>query len=257
MKSQAGSAKMDRFSETSILVLCGGLGKRLRSVVSDRPKALADVLGRPFITFVLDQISKAGGEEVVLCTGYKGHELERSLGDRYKTLSLRYSKETESLGTAGALRNAYQMMRFETAMVFNGDSYCDIQPQNLLECHLSKKALSTLLLVRAPDTSRYGCVRFDSDYWVTSFEEKKTGKSGGWINAGIYCINRECIASMQEKRKMSLEKDFFPAMIGRGLFACPQEVSFIDIGTPASYGEAEVFFKKVKGFSERGRQGEK
>ncbi len=237
---------MDNLSQISILILCGGLGKRLRLIVSDRQKVLAEVTGRPFITFILEQISNAGGKDVTLCTGFMGEQIEKLLGSRYKALSLRYSKEQEPLGTAGAIRNAFDMIKSDVVMVYNGDSYCGINPQNLLEWHLLRKSSCTLALVRVPDVSRYGCVNFDSNYMVTSFDEKSADIKSGWINAGIYCINRGSVALIREKENISLENNFFPEMIGSGLFAFPQDAKFIDIGTSSSYKEAESFFNKVK-----------
>ena len=230
-------------STTDILILCGGFGKRLQTVVSDRQKVLADVTGQPFITFILDQVAAAGGENVILCTGYMGEQLESFLGKRYKTLALRYSKETEPLGTAGAIRHAIDVIKSDTLMVFNGDSYCDINPQDLLAWHSEKPSSCTLALVKMPDVSRYGSVDFDANYMVTSFSEKQTDKKSGWINAGIYCLNRELIAALPGNKNISLEKDVFPTLIGKQFFAFPQETKFIDIGTPSSYKEAETFFK--------------
>ena len=244
--------KNNSLSNISILILSGGFGTRLRSIVSDRQKVVADVIGQPFITYILDQISDAGGEDVILCTGFMGEQLEKLLGNRYKTLSLRYSKEDKSLGTAGAVRNAFDMIKSKNIMVFNGDSYCNINPRDLLERHLALNSSCTLSLVKAADVSRYGCVNFDSANMVTSFEEKKAEIRSGWINSGIYCINSELIALMPENKKMSFEKDFFPEMIGKGLFAFPQDTEFIDIGTPSSYKEAESFFNKINNFTDIG-----
>jgi NDP-sugar pyrophosphorylase family protein len=240
---------MKTLSNICILILCGGFGKRLRSIVSDRQKVLADVVGHPFITFILDQISYAGGKDVILCTGFMGEQIECFLGKRYKSLPLRYSKETEPLGTAGAIRNAIDMIKFTTLMVFNGDSYCDISPKDLLEWHFFRNSSCTLALVKVADVSRYGCVNFDSNYLVTSFDEKTSDKKNGWINAGMYCIRRELIAYLPEKKNVSLENDFFPSLIGKGFYAYPRDTAFIDIGTPNSYKEAETFFRKVKGFT--------
>lgn len=233
----------------SIIILCGGFGKRLRSIVSDRQKVLANVDGHPFLTYILDQILNAGGEEVILCTGFMGEQIETLMGDRYKSLSLRYSKETEPLGTAGAIRNAIDMVKSNTLMVFNGDSYCDINPKDLLEWHFFKNSSCTVVLVKVPDVSRYGCANFDSNYLVTSFDEKTSDKKNGWINAGMYCICRELIANIPEKKNISLENDFFPSLISKGFYAFPQDASFIDIGTPNSYKEADTFFRKVKIFT--------
>ena len=229
-------------STIDILILCGGFGKRLQQVVSDRQKVLADVTGQPFITFILDQVAAAGGGNVILCTGYMGEQLESSLGKRYKSISLYYSKETEPLGTAGAIRHAIDMIKSDTLMVVNGDSYCDINPQDLLAWHFEKKSSCTLTLVKMPDVSRYGSVNFDENYMVTSFNEKNPEKKSGWINAGIYCMSRELIAAFPGNSNISLEKDSFPTLIGKDFFAFPQEAKFIDIGTPSSYKEAETFF---------------
>ena len=127
-------------------------------------------------------------------------------------------------------------------MVFNGDSYCDINPQDLLAWHFEKKSSCTLALVKIQDVSRYGRVDFDANYMVTSFNEKTPDKKSGWINAGIYCINRKIIAALPGNKNISLEKDLFPTLIGKEFFAFPQAAKFIDIGTPSSYKEAETFF---------------
>ena len=242
-------------STINILILCGGFGKRLQPIVSDRQKVLADVIGHPFITFILDQISNAGGKDVILCTGFMGDQIEKLLGERYKTLSLSYSKEKEPLGTAGAIRNAFDMIKSDTVMIFNGDSYCDINPQDLFEWHRSVKSSCTLAMVMVQDVSRYGCVNYDSNFMITSFKEKNSIKRNGWINAGIYCMSRELIAALPGSRNISLEKDLFPTLIGKEFFAFPQNAKFIDIGTPNSYKEGETFFTKIDRFidTEKGR----
>jgi D-glycero-alpha-D-manno-heptose 1-phosphate guanylyltransferase len=238
-------------SMIDILILCGGFGKRLQPIVSDRQKVLADVIGHPFITFILEQVLDTGGDNVILCTGYMGKQIEISLGKRYKSLSLHYSQETEPLGTAGAVRHAIGLIKSATLMVFNGDSYCDINPKDLLEWHFLKNSSCTLTLVKMSDVSRYGSVNFDSNNLVTSFDEKSSDKKNGWINAGIYCMSRELIAALPGNRNISLEKDLFPTLIGKEFFAFPREAKFIDIGTPSSYKEAETFFMKVDRFNDK------
>lgn len=235
---------MRNLSDITAVVLAGGLGTRLREVVSDRPKVLSDVCERPFLSYLLDQLDDYGFNHVVLCIGYLGEQIESVLGKRYKSLSLQYSKETEPLGTAGAIRHAIDIIKSDTLMVFNGDSYCDINPQDLLAWHFEKKSSCTLVLVKMLDVSRYGSVNFDENYMVTSFNEKNPEKKNGWINAGIYCLSRELIAALPGNRNISLEKDLFPTLIGKDFFAFPKEAKFIDIGTPSSYKEAETFFMK-------------
>ena len=101
----------------------------------------------------------------------------------------------------------------DTLMVFNGDSYGDINPKELLAWHFEKSSSCTLALVKVPDVSRYGFVNFDENFMVTSFDEKTPDKKSGWINAGIYCLSLELIAALPGDRNISLEKDLFPTLI--------------------------------------------
>lgn len=241
--------------DISAVVLAGGFGTRLREAVSDRPKVLAEVGGRPFLTYLLDQLRNSGIRHTVLCTGYMGEKVSKSMGKNYGDMSLAYSHEAAPLGTAGALRLALPFIKSDTVLVFNGDSYCDIDPQDLLSWHSVKNSSCTLALVKMQDISRYGSVNFDSNCAVTSFSEKKPAGESGWINAGIYCMERELIETLPADMNISLEKDLFPTLIGKRFFAFPQEAKLIDIGTPSSYKEAETFFVKIGKFvaAEKGR----
>ena len=116
--------------DNPVFLMAGGFGKRLRKVVPDRPKVLAEVNGRPFIFFLLDQLSESSIRRVILCTGYKSECVEDTVGSSYRTLSLEYSKEARPLGTAGALRNAKQMFCSELILVINGDSFVDFDYQS-------------------------------------------------------------------------------------------------------------------------------
>ena len=105
------------------LILAGGLGTRLEGVVTGIPKVLAPVCGRPFLSYLLDQLQAAGVREVVLCTGYRADQVFETFGTRYEELSLRYSSESRPLGTAGAIRQAVGLVGAERFLVLNGDSY--------------------------------------------------------------------------------------------------------------------------------------
>src|SRR5689334_3321740 len=116
---------MHDFQSHTAAILVGGLGTRLRSLIADRPKPLAEVHGRPFLIYLLDQLAAAGLHEIVLCSGYRAEQIEAALGDHYKALNLHYSQETELLGTAGALRLALPLLKSNTVVVLNGDSMCE------------------------------------------------------------------------------------------------------------------------------------
>jgi D-glycero-alpha-D-manno-heptose 1-phosphate guanylyltransferase len=111
-------------SEVTAAVLAGGLGTRLRSVVDDRPKVLAQVHARPFLMFLLDQLAAADFRSVVLCTGYLGEQIQRTFGETYKCLRILYSQEPKPLGTGGALRFALPQITSDPVLVLNGDSFC-------------------------------------------------------------------------------------------------------------------------------------
>lgn len=222
-------------------VLAGGLGTRLHSVVSDRPKVLADVRGRPFLAYLLDQLASVGVANVVLCIGYLGEQVRSTFGDSYGNVRLAYSQESSPLGTGGALRMAAPLLKTDHALVLNGDSYCDVDLGDFWAWHRERGAESTLLLTWVPDTSRYGRVNVDDKGLSHSIEEKGAG-GPGWISAGIYLIERRRILDIPAGREVSLEREVFPDWAGRALYGYQTKGRFLDIGTPESYAETGRFF---------------
>ena len=231
-----------RDSVSTACVLAGGRGLRLRAVVADRPKPLADVAGRPFVTRLLDQLVRAKVERAVLCTGYLAAKVEEALGAEHAGLELQYSVEKRPLGTAGALRLALPEILASTVLVLNGDSYCDADLASFRQDHEASGASASLVLVETPDASRYGRVRVDSDGWIEHFEEKVEGSGPGLINAGIYLLQREVIEAIPASTSMSIERQVFPSLIGHGLRGFRSAGRFLDIGTPDSLARAADFF---------------
>lgn len=228
-------------SELTAAILAGGLGTRLRSVVSDRPKVLADINGRPFLAYLLDQLATAGIKRVVLCTGFQAGLVRDVLGDVHDGLQLSYSEETSPLGTGGALRLALPSLNSDPVVVLNGDSYCDVDLGAFNQFHQERQAEATVLLTHVPDVGRYGQVRVDADDRVLGFDEKG-GTGPGWINAGLYLVGQSLLNGIPAGRSVSLEREMFPAWIGRRFYGYRQGGRFIDIGTPESYAEARLFF---------------
>lgn len=223
-------------------VLAGGLGTRLRSVVADRPKVLAEVGGRPFLAYLLDQLMAAGVRSVVLCTGHLGQQVQDRFGDSYGTLRLRYSRESLPLGTAGALRLALPLFGSANVLVLNGDSFCDSSLGDFWAWHCARGADATLLLAHVSDTSRYGRVHVDAGGRVRRFDEKDGSGGPGWINAGIYLLKHRLLETIPANGVVSLEREMFPAWIEQGLYGCQGNGRFIDIGVPEAYADAEHFF---------------
>ena len=228
-------------------ILAGGLGTRLRGVVADRPKVLAPVGGRPFLALLLDQLADAGIRKVVLLTGHRGEQVREAFGEKYEEMRLIYAEEPTPLGTAGALRRALPLVTGTRVVLLNGDSYCDVRIDELYDWHCRQKAAASLGLVEVPDVSRFGQVRRDRIGRVIAFEEKGQAKGPGWINAGVYLIERKLLAELPVDRPLSLERDVLPDWVSRRLvYGMECGKRFIDIGTPESYSEAEAFFSTVR-----------
>ncbi len=228
-------------SDVTAAILVGGLGTRLRSVVADRPKVLALVQGRPFLSYLLDQVVVAGVEDVVLCTGYLGEQVEAEFGPAYRSLRLIYSQETTPLGTAGALRLALPFFKSDTVLALNGDSFCEADLAAFHAWHSAHAAIATLFLTYVPDTARYGNVRLGPDGQILDFVEKNETGGPGWINAGIYLLQRQMLQTIPTGQAVSIERETFPAWIGRELYGYQGDGPFLDIGTPESYEKAEEF----------------
>jgi NDP-sugar pyrophosphorylase family protein len=226
-------------------LLAGGLGTRLRSVVADRPKGLAEIGGRAFLEILLAQVRAAAVRKVVLCTGYLGHQIRSYFGGRHRGLKLVYSEETQPLGTAGALRLALPLFSSESVLVLNGDSYYLGELAPIFDWHFEKKAAISILLAKVGDTGRYGNVETASSGQIEQFREKESASTGsGWVNAGVYLIQRDVIQTIPDDRPISLEREVFPSFIGRGLYGYRGQQDFLDIGTPESYAQALSFIRR-------------
>jgi NDP-sugar pyrophosphorylase family protein len=229
--------------DVTAAILAGGLGTRLRPRVADRPKVLAPVHGRPFLTYLLDQLAAASLREVVLLTGHGAEQVRGALGDSYAGLRLVHSAEPSPLGTAGAVRWALPLFSAETVLLLNGDSYCDVALGAFHQFHRRRASSASLVLARVRDASRFGQVRLMGSERVRRFEEKGAAGGAGWINAGIYLLDRALLEAIPAGRPASLERDLLPAWVaGGGVHGFRSAGRFLDIGTPESYAEAEDFF---------------
>lgn len=221
------------------MILVGGAGTRLRSVVSDRPKPLAEVGGRPFLAYLLDGLQRS--RRCVLCSGYMAGVVRKTFGDRFGTLEILHSVEASPLGTAGAIAAGLSLTRSNPVLVLNGDSVVEVDVAKMLAAHRASGARATLAAVRVPDASRYGRLDLDDDA-VAGFLEKQEGSGPGWINAGVYLFARELVESLPIAPG-SLEREVLPAL-GRDLHAFRTRGRFLDIGTPESYAAFSFFTKR-------------
>jgi NDP-sugar pyrophosphorylase family protein len=231
------------------LILAGGLGTRLRSVLADRPKALAPVAGRPFLSLLFDQLLAAGVRRAVLCTGHRAHQVEEVFGSRYRDLALTYSREETPLGTGGALRFALPQLDAELALVLNGDSYVDCSLAEFHAWHRAHGLAGSLLLAWVEDAARFGTVDVDATGRIRAFREKQGLVRPGWINAGVYLLARPLLETLPAGRTVSLEYEAFPAWLAGGLGGYARRAAFLDVGTPESLAQAEAFLAGVRAVS--------
>jgi NDP-sugar pyrophosphorylase family protein len=229
-------------SDITVAILAGGLGTRLRSVISDRPKVLAPVAGRPFLAWWLDALNAQGFRDVILCTGYRAAQVEETFGQSFGNLSLRYSVEDMPLGTGGAVHKALPLVRSHEILVLNGDSFCHQDLRPFLRQHFEHSRRASLVVTSVPDVARFGSVQFASDGRVQQFREKSGQRGSGWINAGIYLLSRELFSVLPAHFNISLERDLLPQWLGQEIQAFASNGRFIDIGTPESLADAAEFF---------------
>jgi NDP-sugar pyrophosphorylase family protein len=224
-------------------ILAGGLGTRLRSRIADRPKVLAPVCGRPYLAYLLDQLAAARVRRVVLLTGYLADQIHAAFGETYAGLRLTYSDEPSPRGTAGALRDARPHLPSPSVLLLNGDSFCAASLLDFRAFHRRCGADLSLVLTRVEDSSRYGRVCVAPDGRILRFEEKTQTAGAGWVNAGVYLLQRSLIEEIPADGPASLERDLFP-MWAADKRCCGflSWVPFLDIGTPESYAQAEAFF---------------
>ena len=238
-------AALEDLGGITAAVLAGGLGTRLRPVIADRPKVLADIGGRPCLAYLLDQLAAAGVRKVVLCIGHMANHVRIAFGDTYSGMCLVYSEEPTQLGTAGALRYAASHVNSSIVLAINGDSLCRADLVAFANWHLARNRRATILLNKVADAQRFGRVQTDDSGRIIRFEEKGDARGPGWVSAGMYLLNREAILTIPTSMPMSLERDIFPAWVGAGLYGYRDRSRFLDIGTPESYAEAERFFADV------------
>ncbi|MEJ7696254.1 MAG: sugar phosphate nucleotidyltransferase [Candidatus Limnocylindrales bacterium] len=195
------------------LVLAGGLGLRLRSVVGELPKSLAPVAGRPFLHYVLAFLRRNDVEDVTLCTGY-GASAVSSLVGTGEAWGLRvdYSEEPSPLGTGGAVRLAVAKGDDERLLVLNGDSYFDVSLGDLVETHRALGGQATIAARRTEAAGRFGTLTIGSKGDVLSFQEKAEAGPAE-MNGGIYVLERSVLDGWPADTSVSLERQIFPSLI--------------------------------------------
>lgn len=218
-----------------VIVLAGGLGTRLRDVVKDVPKPMADINGTPFLELLLENLRQHGAEEFIICVSHLRETIIDYFGNHYRGIPVKYSIEEEALGTGGAIKQAFDIFQPEAALVVNGDTFVQANYAQFVE-GCSEKSLA-VILKSVDNANRFGQVKTQGDR-IVSFQEKSIDQVPGLINAGIYWIKKDVFNDISA-RKFSFEKEILELGvkdIKPGYFLA--EDYFIDIGIPESYAKA-------------------
>lgn len=226
------------------VILCGGRGQRLRSLVSGRPKPMCEFGGRPFLSMLMEYAAVFGFRRFILCAGYRGGMIKKY----YETNPLPWETliclEKKALGTGGAVKNAQRFIRSNPFLVMNADSFAAIPLDKFLDFHLGKKALFSLALVKGSGNKNTGKVTLNQSRRILRFEEKKIVSARCFNSAGIYLMDKSIFSLIKSPGKFSLEYDLFPCLVNKRCFGYARKAGLIDFGTPDEYQKAQRLFVK-------------
>ena len=230
--------------QVTAVVLAGGFGTRIRSVLGDLPKPMAPVQGRPFVEWVLRYLAKQGIRRAVLSTGYRAEVIASHFSNQpVPSMDVRCIPETSPLGTAGGFLNAIRHADHAPGgwLVVNGDSLALASLAELFNVLNQPGCGGGLLGLQVPDASRYGTLSRDERGHLESFQEKRPGR--GVINAGVYLFPPSTIPLFPDCVPLSFETEVFPRLLQKGirLEVCVTGAPFLDIGIPEALAEAEHF----------------
>jgi mannose-1-phosphate guanylyltransferase len=226
-----------------VFVLAGGFGTRLQGRFGDLPKPLAPLGGRPFLERQLEWLRGHGLQDVVLCVGHGADRVRDALGDGAALgVRLRYSRETEPMGTGGALKLAEPFVD-GPALVVNGDTLPELDPWALERARWEQGATGALALFEVADAAASGRVECDAEGRIESFVEKDEERRGtSWVSGGCYAFAPAVWAALPAGGS-SLERDLLPRLAKSGtLVGFRVRGAFFDIGTPEGWARAERHF---------------
>jgi D-glycero-alpha-D-manno-heptose 1-phosphate guanylyltransferase len=227
------------------IILAGGFGTRLQKVVSDVPKSMAMVNDKPFLEYLLNYLTGQGIDRVILSVGYKQDVIRNRFKDHYKHIAIEYAVEESPLGTGGGILNAMHWIKGESVFAMNGDSMFRFDFVAMMNHHLKNRADLTMALRFLDDTSRFGTVKIDEGNQVTGFFEKDKLCNPGYINGGVYIIDKAFYTSLELGTAFSIEKDCFEKQYQKArIFGFPAKGYFLDIGIPDDYMIAQDDFKR-------------
>jgi len=238
--------------DIDVVILCGGLGKRLKPLINDQPKVLAKIGNMSFLDILINNILPYGFKNIILCVGHLKEQIKKHYNNCFycrKDCNIMYSEEEEPLGTGGALNNAKLLINSDPFMVMNGDSICNIDFNQFVTFHKRKNAILSIVLsmsMMSKDIYKdYGVVTIDNSRRIINFDEKPIENKESLINAGIYLMKKDIFSYMSNIKTFSLEYNLFPKLCNnRQCYGFITESEVIDIGTPERYKRANSLLTK-------------
>lgn len=227
---------------STAIILAGGLGTRLRSVVIDLPKCMAPVAGHPFLKYVIDELLQQGVTHFIFSVGYKRESIIEFIHHDYPQLQSKFAVEKEPLGTGGGIQLAARLCKEKNTFVLNGDTMFKVNLSDLSTVHYEKNADCTLALKPMKNFDRYGIVETDSANRVIKFKEKQL-YNAGLINGGVYALNVQQFLKEPFPQKFSFETEYLEQYHQQHkIYGFVSEGYFIDIGIPEDYERAQTEF---------------
>ncbi|MEW5894593.1 MAG: sugar phosphate nucleotidyltransferase [Candidatus Omnitrophota bacterium] len=235
---------MATIHDMDVLLLCGGFGTRLRSAIGEKQKVAAEVAGRPFLSFQLERLSQSGFNHVVLAAGFGAEQIEQALSGYHYGMDVELSVEPEALGTGGAIKFARSKGRGRRWVILNGDCFSNVDIPGMIKFHNEKRSLVTLAVAKRDDAYDYGTIEMGADNRITAFREKEKTRTTGYVSVGLYCFEDKAFDLMPSSDKFSVETEFFPKILNNPVYGFTDPGTFLDIGTPERFAEAQRFFRK-------------
>lgn len=226
------------------IILAGGLGTRLRSVLPELPKCMAPVNEKPFLGYVINYFQKEGIEKFIFSLGYKSQLIEKFIRSEFSAIDYSFSTEETPLGTGGAIRLACTKAADKGILVINGDTLFMIDVNRLSMLHDKYDADCTLSLKPLDNIDRYNGVELNDDNSIREFKEVQPG--AGLINGGIYALNASRFLQEHLPEQFSFEKDYLEKYYkNKRMYGVMQDEYFIDIGIPSDYDRAQHELKNL------------
>jgi D-glycero-alpha-D-manno-heptose 1-phosphate guanylyltransferase len=228
------------------IVLAGGQGIRLRAIIRDLPKPMADIRGRPFLWWLMRRLNDQHVARVILSVGYKSEAIRDYFGDALDGMEISYSLEREPLGTGGAMKLALTKASESQIIVLNGDTYADVDLQNLMGRFARARTDLGVAVAYRNDVARYGAIAIEEKSNALIGFNEKSGLAAGYINAGVYCLRRDIFLKYSTPAKFSFERDFLSQKLAVLRPVALKGVRwFIDIGIPEDYARATALIPAV------------